>query len=51
LVISPFAKRGFVDHAEYETSILKFIETRFNLAPLGIRDASANNLSGALEFN
>jgi len=52
LVISPFAKRGFVDHAEYDTtSILKFIETRFNLAPLGTRDASANNLSGALEFN
>jgi phospholipase C len=51
LVISPFAKRGFVDHTEYDTtSILKLIETRFGLAPLGERDAAANDLSNALEL-
>jgi acid phosphatase len=30
VIISPFAKKGFVDHTPYETvSILKFIETRW----------------------
>jgi phospholipase C len=35
LVISPFAKKGFVDHTSYDTTaILKLIEERWNLAPL-----------------
>jgi phospholipase C len=52
IVISPYAKRGFVDHTSYETvSILKFIETRWNLAPLGNRDAAANNLLNAFDFS
>lgn len=52
LVISPFAKRGFVDHTEYDTtSILKFIEKRFNLKPFADRDANANDLSNAFDFN
>src|SRR5665647_169903 len=51
LIISPYAMRGFVDHTEYDTtSILKFIETRYGLEPLGSRDANANNLANALEF-
>lgn len=51
LVISPFAKRGFVDHTEYDTtSILKFIEKRFNLKPLTERDANANDLSNAFDL-
>ncbi|HEY7986601.1 MAG TPA: alkaline phosphatase family protein [Methylophilaceae bacterium] len=51
IVVSPYAKRGFVDHTEYDTtSILKLIETRFNLAPLGERDAKAGDLQNALEF-
>ena len=40
IVISPFARRGFIDSTEYETvSILKLIERRFQLAPLSARDA------------
>jgi phospholipase C len=40
LIISPFARNGYVDHREYETvSILKLLEFRFNLAPLAARDA------------
>lgn len=40
IVISPFARSGYVDHNEFETvSILKLIEKRFNLAPLSSRDA------------
>jgi len=51
IIISPFAKKGFVDHTLYETvSILKLIETRFNLKPLSSRDANANDLLNALEF-
>ena len=51
IIISPFAKRGFVDHTNYETvSVLKFIETRWSLAPLGSRDAAANNLLNSLDF-
>jgi phospholipase C len=51
IIISPFAKRGFVDHTEYETvSILKFIETRWGLPPLSARDAAANDLTNSLDF-
>lgn len=43
IVASPYAKRGFVDHTQYETnSILKFIEQRWNLPALNTRDANAN---------
>ena len=51
IVISPFARRRFVDHTYYDTtSILKFIETRWKLAPLGPRDAAANDLTAAFAF-
>ena len=51
LIVSPFAKKGFVDHTQYDTSsILKFIETRFGLQPLGTRDAAANDLTNAFAF-
>jgi phospholipase C len=40
IIISPLARRGYIDHTEYETvSILKLLEFRFNLAPLSARDA------------
>ncbi|GBG15225.1 cytochrome C oxidase [Novimethylophilus kurashikiensis] len=52
LVISPWAKRSHVDHTEYDTtSILKLIETRFGLQPLGTRDENADGLSGAFDFD
>jgi phospholipase C len=39
VIVSPFAKKGFVDHTPYDTtSILAFISKRFGLEPLtGIR--------------
>jgi phospholipase C len=50
IVISPFAKKGFVDHTQYDTtSILKTIEDRWGLAPLGSRDAAANDLTNAFD--
>jgi phospholipase C len=52
IIISPYAKKGFVDHTQYDTtSILKFIESRWGLKPLGTRDANANNLLNAFDFS
>lgn len=49
LIVSPFARRGFVDTTIYDTtSILRTIEARFALAPLTARDAAANDLRNAL---
>jgi len=40
LVISPFAKAGFINHSEGEfSSFVKFIETNWSLPSLGQRDA------------
>lgn len=51
IIMSPFAKKGYVDSTEYETvSILAFIEKRFGLKPLAERDAKANPLTNAFEF-
>ncbi len=50
IIISPLAKRHYVDHTRYDTtSILKLIERRWGLAPLGTRDADANGLEGAFQ--
>ena len=52
IIISPFAKRHFVDHTVYDTtSILKLIETRWHLVPLGARDAGAADLTNALQLD
>jgi phospholipase C len=51
VIVSPFAKKSYVDSTQYETvSILKFIATRWRLKPLTERDANANDLTNALEF-
>ncbi|HYL27347.1 MAG TPA: alkaline phosphatase family protein [Candidatus Nitrosotalea sp.] len=44
LMVSPYAKRGYVTHARYETaSVLRFIEDNFGLAPLAASDARAHD--------
>lgn len=51
IVISPFARKGFVDHTQYDTtSILKLIGERHGLAPLTKADAKANSMTAAFEF-
>ncbi|MDB5034012.1 MAG: acid phosphatase [Chlorobi bacterium] len=48
IIISPFARLGYVDTTHYETvSILAFIEKRWGLAPLTARDRNAGNLLNA----
>jgi len=51
IVVSPFARRGYVDKTPYDTtSILKFITRRFGLEPLpGVR-SNAGDLTNAFEF-
>ena len=51
IIVSPFAKRGHVDHTSYDTtSIIKFITRRFDLEPLpGVR-AEAGDLTAAFEL-
>ncbi len=52
LIISPYAKPGYIDHTQYQfESMLKFIEWRFNLQPLTERDLHANDLLNAFNFN
>ena len=50
IIISPFAKKHFVDHTSYDTtSIIKFITRRFGLEPLpGVR-INAGDLLNAFE--
>jgi acid phosphatase len=50
IIVSPFARKGAVDHTPYDTtSILKFITRRFGLEPLpGVRP-NAGDLTNAFE--
>jgi acid phosphatase len=51
IVISPYAKKHYVDKTVYDTtSILALIEHRFGLAPLGTRDANVADLTKAFDF-
>ena len=51
IIVSPFARRGFVDHTTYDTtSILQFLTRRFGLDPLpGVRK-QMGDLSNAFAF-
>jgi phospholipase C len=52
LLISPYAKTGYIDHTVLDfTSMLKFIEQNWNIAPLAQRDTNANNFLSAFDFN
>jgi len=51
LLVSPYAKRGFVDHTVLDyTAILRFIEQNWSLAPLARRDAASAGLASAFDF-
>lgn len=52
LIISPWAKQGFVDKTEYEfSSVLKFMETIFGLECMTERDCGAANMLTAFDFS
>jgi phospholipase C len=50
-VISPYAKADYVSSVVHDhTSILKFIETKWNLGAMTYRDANADDLLDCLDF-
>jgi phospholipase C len=50
--VSPFARRGFVDHQQLETdSILATIESQYNLSSMAVHDKQANTLYSAYDFS
>jgi phospholipase C len=51
IVVSPYAKKGFVSHTQYEFgSILKFVEDTFDLGNLGTTDVRANSIGDVFNF-
>jgi phospholipase C len=52
LVISPFAKKGFISHTTYEfSSFLNFVEKRFGLSSLTARDRMSNDMTDSFDFS
>ncbi|HEV2351995.1 MAG TPA: alkaline phosphatase family protein [Terriglobia bacterium] len=52
LIISPYAKPGYISHTVYEhSSILKFVEARYQFQPLTSRDTVASNMLDSFDFN
>lgn len=51
IIISPYAKSGYITHTQYEfSSFLKFAEDDFNLLSLTARDQQANDMTDAFDF-
>jgi len=51
LVISPYAKPGYISHYTYEfCSVLKFVEERWKLRHLTARDHWANDMRDCFDF-
>ena len=52
LIISPWAKHGYIDNTQYEfASMLKLIEDTFYVPSLGTRDVNANDMMDAFNFS
>jgi phospholipase C len=52
VIVSPYARRSYVSHVTHDlTSILKLIETKWNLPALTYRDANASNLLDTLDLD
>jgi phospholipase C len=52
IVVSPYAKKGYVSHVQYEFgSVLKFIERTFALGSLDTTDRRANDITDPFNFS
>jgi len=52
IIISPYALAHNISHTQYEpSSVLKFIEERFNLPPMTQRDKNANDMQDSFNWN
>ena len=51
IIVSPYARAGHVDRTQYDfTSVLKFVEERFNLHALTTRDKEADSIGRSLHL-
>ena len=51
-IISPYARRDYVSHVVHDhTSVMKLIETKWNLPALTFRDANADDLLDSLDLD
>jgi phospholipase C len=51
IVVSPWAKHGYVSHVQHETaSTLRFIEDTFHLRPFSVADARADGLQDMFDY-
>jgi phospholipase C len=51
VLVGPYVKRGYVSHVVYDhTSICAFIERKWNLRSMTMRDANANDLTDFLDL-
>jgi phospholipase C len=52
VIVSPYARRHYVSHVVHDhTSVLKLIETKWNLPALTYRDANADDLLDSLDLH
>lgn len=52
IVVSPYAKKNFISHTQYEFgSLLRFAESIFNLPSLADSDKRANNILDCFDFS
>jgi phospholipase C len=52
IVVSPYARHGYVSHTQYEFgSILKFIEETFGAASLNTTDSRATSIGDSFDFS
>jgi phospholipase C len=51
LIISPYAKKGYVSHTQYEfASVLKTVEQIYGLKSIGTTDVRANSMLDSFDF-
>jgi phospholipase C len=51
LVVSPYARHGYVSHVNHEASgFLRYMEEIFNLPSLGTRDTNADDFGDCFDY-
>ncbi|MGC1380264.1 MAG: alkaline phosphatase family protein, partial [Candidatus Baltobacteraceae bacterium] len=52
IVVSPYAKQGYVSHTQYEFgSVVRFVEDVWNLGRLGTTDTRAASIDDVFDFS
>jgi phospholipase C len=52
LIVSPYSRKNHVSHTVFDhTSVLAFLERKWNLSAMTLRDANANDLTDLIDLN